>query len=118
MPGPTGHMRASPPSTGTTRTARLPPRSRPPPPPPAAQGHTPPPRPPAEEPAAPALPWVGTSWRRTTSIYGPAFPLASEPVARVAGTSATRAAWLFKALAALGMLLATLAATRVARNRV
>lgn len=73
---------------------------------------------PADEPRDAALPWVGTSWRKTSSIYGPAFTLASEPVARVAGTSATRAAWLFRALAALGMLLATLAATRVARNPV
>jgi hypothetical protein len=73
---------------------------------------------PAGEPGDAALPWVGTSWRRTSSIYGPAFTLASEPVARAAGASAARAAWLFKALAALGMLLATLAATRVARNPV
>jgi alpha-1,6-mannosyltransferase len=73
---------------------------------------------PADAPADPSLPWVGTSWRETSSIYGPAFTLASEPVARIAGDSAARAAWLFKALAALGMLVATLAATRVARNAV
>ena len=40
-------------------------------------------------------------WRDTTSVYGPAFTLASEPIARAAGESEDAAAWLFKALAAL-----------------
>ena len=72
---------------------------------------------PADYPRDPAFPYVGTSWRRTSSIYGPAFTLASEPVARAAGSSPDAAAWLFKALAAAAMLLATLAAARVAADR-
>ena len=70
---------------------------------------------PADEPDDPSLPWVGTAWRRTSSIYGPAFTLASEPVGRTSSPDA--AAWIFKGAAALAMLLATLAAARVAANR-
>jgi hypothetical protein len=70
---------------------------------------------PADEPDDPSLPWVGTAWRRTSSIYGPAFTLASEPVGR--SSSPDVAAWFFKGTAALAMLLATLAAARVAENR-
>ena len=70
--------------------------------------------PPANFPDDPALPYTGTSWRETPSVYGPAFTLASEGVARVAGASADAAAWLFKALAALAMLAATYFAARVA----
>src|SRR5438132_3699197 len=36
----------------------------------------------------PAFRYVGAAWRDTTSVYGPAFTLASEPLARAAGTSA------------------------------
>jgi hypothetical protein len=70
---------------------------------------------PADEPNDPSLPWVGTAWRRTSSIYGPAFTLASEPVGH--SSSPDVAAWFFKGTAALAMLLATLAAARVALNR-
>jgi uncharacterized membrane protein len=70
---------------------------------------------PADEPNDPSLPWVGTAWRRTSSIYGPAFTLASEPVGH--SSSPDVAAWFFKGTAALAMLLATLAAARVAANR-
>jgi alpha-1,6-mannosyltransferase len=70
---------------------------------------------PADEPDDPSFPYVGTAWRHTSSIYGPAFTLTSEPVGHTA--SADVAAWFFKASAALAMLLATLAAARVATNR-
>jgi hypothetical protein len=73
---------------------------------------------PADYKTDPAYRHVGTSWRRTSSIYGPAFTLASEPVARAAGSSADAAAWIYKALAAVAMLLATLAAARAAADRV
>jgi glycosyl transferase family 87 len=72
---------------------------------------------PADFPRDPAYPYVGTAWRRTSSIYGPAFTLASEPVAHAAGSSADAAAWIYKGLAAAAMLLATLAAVKVAANR-
>ena len=41
--------------------------------------------PPSSRPDNPALPFMGAAWRDTTSVYGPVFTLASEPVARVAG---------------------------------
>jgi hypothetical protein len=74
--------------------------------------------PPSDFPDDPAYPYVGAAWRDTTSVYGPAFTLASEPLARAAGSSADRAAWLFKALAAAAMLGAAWLAARVARRRV
>ena len=43
------------------------------------------------------LPWwagFGTDWLDTTSVYGPAFQLATEPVALAAGSSADAAAWI------------------------
>lgn len=69
--------------------------------------------PPAAFPESPAAPYVGAAWRDTTTVYGPAFTLASEPVARVAGSSADAAAWLFKGLAAAGILVALAAVVRV-----
>ena len=71
---------------------------------------------PEDEPRDPSLPWMGAIWVGTSTIYGPAFTLASEPVGHT--TSPNVAAWYFKGLAALAMLLATLAAARVASNRV
>ena len=38
---------------------------------------------PQEFPANPALPWMGSAWLDTTTVYGPAFTLASEPLAIV-----------------------------------
>jgi hypothetical protein len=72
---------------------------------------------PADYKTDPAYRYVGTSWRRTSSIYGPAFTLASEPVAHAAGSSADTAAWIYKGLAAAAMLLAALAASRAAADR-
>jgi len=73
--------------------------------------------PPDEVPGNPALPWMGSVWRGTTSVYGPAFTLASEPLAATAGSSATIAAWQYKGLAAAGALAAALLAAAVARRR-
>ncbi len=70
---------------------------------------------PEDELRDPSLPWVGAVWVDTSSIYGPAFTLASEPVGH--SSSPYVAAWYFKCAAALAMLLATLAAARVASNR-
>ncbi|HYX75751.1 MAG TPA: glycosyltransferase 87 family protein [Gaiellaceae bacterium] len=59
---------------------------------------------PSDFPDDPSLPYVGGAWRDATSVYGPLFTLASEPVALTAGSSADAAAWLYKSLAALAML--------------
>lgn len=72
---------------------------------------------PSAFPASPALAWMGADWRDTTTVYGPAFTLVSDPIARVADGSADAAAWIFKALAgACGVACAILAA-RLARRR-
>jgi hypothetical protein len=71
----------------------------------------------ADEPAAfaddPAFRWIGEDWRDATSVYGPAFTLASEPLALAAGESEDAAAWIAKALAALFALGAALLAARL-----
>jgi len=68
---------------------------------------------PREYPHDPSFPHIGTDWRDQTTVYGPAFTLASEPIARVAGSSADAAAWIYKTLAALATLAAALLAARV-----
>jgi alpha-1,6-mannosyltransferase len=68
---------------------------------------------PADFPDDPAYAYVGTAWRASTSVYGPAFTLASEPLARAAGTSADAAAWIFKTLAAAAAVGCALAAARL-----
>jgi hypothetical protein len=70
--------------------------------------------PPSAFPDDPAYPWVGSDWRTTTTVYGPAFTLASEPLARAAGSSPDAAAWIFKTLAALAYLVAAGLAARIA----
>jgi hypothetical protein len=65
----------------------------------------------------PAFPYVGADWRDSRSVYGPAFTLASEPLALAAGESADAAAWTFKALAAAALLAATALAARLARRK-
>lgn len=67
-------------------------------------------------PHSPAAPYAGADWRDSTSVYGPAFTLVSEPVAAIAGSSADAAAWLFKSLAALAVLAATVAVSRSSRR--
>jgi hypothetical protein len=74
-------------------------------------------QPPSDYPNSPPYPWVGEAWRDTTSVYGPAFTLASEPIARAVGDSADAAAWTFKALAAAAGLAAAFLAARLARRR-
>ena len=52
----------------------------------------------------PAFSRMGRQWRDTTTVYGPAFTLASEGHAAAGGASRPAAAWSYKALAALAML--------------
>ena len=59
---------------------------------------------------------MGAAWHTTTSVYGPAFTLASEPVALAVHGSAAAAAWTFKTLAAAGVLLAAALAGLLARR--
>ena len=72
--------------------------------------------PPSAFPHDPSYPYVGDAWRDTTSVYGPAFTLASEPLALADGSSADAAAWTYKALAAAAMLAAALLAARLSRR--
>ena len=65
----------------------------------------------------PALPHMGAAWLDTTSVYGPAFTLVSEPVALAAGSSADAAAWAYKSLAGVAVVAAALLAGRVSRRR-
>ncbi len=59
---------------------------------------------------------MGSSWRNTTSLYGPLFTLPSELEARVVGDDPDTAAWLYRAVAALALLgTAGLAATLATR---
>ena len=67
---------------------------------------------PSEFPSDPAYEWTGSRWRDSTSVYGPGFTLASEPVAAAAGSSEDAAAWLYKGLAGLAAVSATLLAAR------
>ena len=67
---------------------------------------------PSDFPADPALEWTGERWRDSTTVYGPAFTLASEPIAAAAGESAATAAWLYKGLAALASVALVLLAAR------
>ncbi len=70
--------------------------------------------PPASFPDSPAAGYVGADWTDTTTVYGPAFTLASEPLARLVEGSADGAAWTYKALAAAAILAAAVLAARVA----
>lgn len=70
--------------------------------------------PPAAFPESPAAPYIGAAWQDTTTVYGPAFTLLSEPVALASGDSSGVAAWLFKAIAAVAIVGAILAISRVA----
>jgi alpha-1,6-mannosyltransferase len=72
---------------------------------------------PSEFSADPAYGYAGAAWRETTSVYGPTFTLLSELVALVSGSSAAAAAWIFKVLAAAGVLACAVLAARLARNR-
>jgi Glycosyltransferase family 87 len=74
-------------------------------------------QPPEDFPDNPAFPYAGADWRDTTSVYGPAFTLSSQPVAAVAGDSSDAAAWIFKALAAAAAVGATVLASGLARAK-
>ena len=78
----------------------------------ASRGDNPYVAPPSSRPDNPALPFTGAAWRDTTSVYGPAFTLASEPVARVTDDE-TWTALIFRALAALAVIAAALLAARL-----
>jgi len=56
---------------------------------------------------------VGSDWRDATTVYGPAFTLASEPLALAAGSSANAAAWIYKTLAGLAIVAAAFLAARL-----
>lgn len=79
----------------------------------AVHGGNPYEEPPSAYAEDPSYPWVGADWRDTTSVYPPAFTLASEPAALAAGRSHERAAWIFKALAAAAMVGAAMLASRL-----
>jgi hypothetical protein len=69
---------------------------------------------PSQFPDDPSFPFIGTEWHDTTSVYGPAFTLASEPIAEAAGASEDAAAWIYKTLAALAVCAAAALAARLA----
>jgi hypothetical protein len=59
---------------------------------------------PSRWPHDPAYRRMGADWHERTSVYGPAFTLAAEADARLAGESQRTATLLFRLLAAAGML--------------
>lgn len=72
---------------------------------------------PARFPHDPATRAVARGWRRATSVYGTVFTYASAVVDRVARRSAENAALLFRALAAVAGVAATLFAATIARRK-
>lgn len=72
---------------------------------------------PSDFPDDPAYRFVGTAWRDESSVYGPGFTLASEPLALAAGSSADAAAWIYKGLGAAAVLGATALAAFLSRRR-
>jgi Glycosyltransferase family 87 len=72
---------------------------------------------PSEVPDNPAYEHAGFDWRDTISVYGPVFTLLSEGVAVASGSSEHAAAWTFKAIAAVAMLVLTGLAALLSRER-
>ena len=72
---------------------------------------------PSAFPGDPAYREMGARWRNKTSVYGPAFTLASEPVAHAVGRSRDAAAWVYKVIAALAALASAALAATIARRR-
>ena len=72
---------------------------------------------PSEFPDDPAYARMGADWRDTTTVYGPVFTLASEGHAVVVRDSAVAAAWLYKALGAIAVLVLTGLAAGLAREQ-
>jgi alpha-1,6-mannosyltransferase len=83
----------------------------------AVEGANPYVDPPSAFPSSPAYTVMGERWRDTTSVYGPAFTLASEPVADAVGASSDAAAWAYKAIAGLGAVATTALVAILARRR-
>jgi alpha-1,6-mannosyltransferase len=73
--------------------------------------------PPSAFPEDPAFERMGSRWHDTTSVYGPAFTLASEGLAEIGGDSPAAAAWTYRALAATAMLALVALAAVLARRR-
>ena len=65
----------------------------------------------------PAFRYAGREWRRSTTVYGPAFTLASEPLALADGRSPNAAAWTYKTIAAAASLGAATLAAFLARRK-
>jgi Glycosyltransferase family 87 len=72
---------------------------------------------PARFPGDPSTRAVARAWRERTSVYGPAFTTASVGVGDIAGNSAELAALLFRVVAALAAIGATLLAATIARRK-
>jgi hypothetical protein len=70
----------------------------------AVEGGSPYGDPPSAYPGDVAYRAMGSSWRETTSLYGPLFTAGSELHARIAGDDPVRAAWLYRLVAALAVL--------------
>lgn len=83
---------------------------------PAVHGANPYSVPPSAFPGDPAYAHMGAHWHGTTSVYGPLFTLASEPLSLAAGSSADAAAWIWKLLAAVAALAAALLAARISQR--
>ncbi len=72
---------------------------------------------PSAFPGDPAYARMGAHWRDTTTVYGPVFTLASEGHAVVVRDSAAAAAWFYKALGAVAVLVLTGLAAGLAREQ-
>jgi hypothetical protein len=68
---------------------------------------------PSDFPDDPAYPLMGSYWYDTTSVYGPGFTLASEGHAAAVGDSPDAAAWAYRGLGAVAMVLLVLLAARL-----
>jgi Glycosyltransferase family 87 len=83
----------------------------------AVHGGNPYREPPDAYPADPAFAYIPEGWRHSTSVYGPAFTLPSEPLALAARTSSDAAAWIYKSIAAVFVLAAAALAAFLARRK-
>jgi hypothetical protein len=72
---------------------------------------------PTAYPNDPAYARMGADWRDTTTVYGPGFTLASEGHAAAVGDSPAAAAWVYKVLGALAMLVLTGLAAFLGREK-
>lgn len=65
-------------------------------------------------PGEPSLAFVPEAWRDEPTKYGPVFTVLSQAVAAIAGGDATAAAWLFRLLAGVQMVVLTALVARLA----